>query len=65
MKVILNVLFKMMKSDGHIHNRVLSDRVHRVMNGIFSAVACATAGAVGLEQFGDTPIFIPGSDHSK
>jgi len=52
----LNVLHKEMKDDGHIHNRVLSNRVHRVMNGIFGTVVCFTAGAIGWEHFADKPV---------
>jgi hypothetical protein len=50
------VLHKKMKDDGHIHNRVLPDGVHRIMNGIFGTVACFTAGAVGWQHFADTPV---------
>lgn len=52
----MGVLLREMKDDGHIHNCILPDGVHRVMNGILGAVACATAGAVGWEKFGDTPV---------
>lgn len=45
-----------MKDDGHIHNCILSDGVHRVMNGIFGTVVCFTLGAVGWQEFGETPI---------
>lgn len=45
-----------MNDDGHIHNRVVSDKVHRIFNGIFGAVVFFAAGAAGLEYFGDNPI---------
>jgi len=54
--VTVGVLLKKMKDDGHIHNCILPDGVHRVMNGIFGTVACFTAGAVGWQHFGDTPV---------
>jgi hypothetical protein len=45
-----------MKDDRYIHNCVLPTVVHRAMNGIFGAVVCFTAGAVGWEKFCDVPI---------
>lgn len=45
-----------MTDDGRIHNCILPDGVHRVMNAVFGAVVCATVGAVGWDRFSEVPL---------